>query len=113
MKKPRVSHAHELIVKTAKELCGAHYEELMKNDKLFAAWKAKHSEAAETALQGLFIEHYYPGYLEVARATLTGLLNTKLDPILKDQIADALIKDQTLRRGRRRSIGGFTEQDHG
>jgi len=39
-------------------------------------------------------------YLDAARATLTQLLTTNMDEVLKDQIYDALVKDATLRRGR-------------
>jgi len=39
-------------------------------------------------------------YLDAARATLTQLLTTNMDEVLKDQIHEALVRDATLRRGR-------------
>lgn len=98
-------HCHILIARTAQAMAGEKYELLMMNNTLFQEWKDEHPGATGSALQRAFVAKYWGRYVEEARATLATMLNTNLDTALKDQIADALIKDHALRRGLRAPQG--------
>jgi hypothetical protein len=87
---------HELVAATAKEMAGALYEALMADDEAYADWQAMNPDVAKAKLQGRFIARTWPKLIEQARATLAKLLNTSLNDDLKDQIAKALILDNTL-----------------
>lgn len=87
-----MSAAHKLIAETAKEMAAAMYEELAKAN---ADWYRKHPS------QKQFVRKHWPNYMESARHTLARLLTTGIAESLKEQISDALIKDNTLRRYRK------------
>jgi|SRR5882724_10376816 len=95
-------HCHKLVAQTAKEMAGALYEEVMRDNTLWANWKAQCPDLTPPRLQAMFIELMWPKLIEQARATLAKLLATPLSESLKQQITDALIKDNTLMRGRKR-----------
>ena len=98
---PREIHAHEAVASTAREMCLAVYEELMKDNVMRAAWKAKHPGASELGLQAAFVKRFLAAYIEQARSVLAGMLSqpsySELD---KEKIHDILVKDSTLTRGR-------------
>lgn len=94
------AHAHFLIVKTARDMAAVAYEELMKNNDWYTSWKAQHPDLHGEPLQLAFILKAYPLMLEQARHTLTEMLSQPIAEALKEEIADALIKDNSLKRGR-------------
>jgi hypothetical protein len=85
------THCHWLIAKTAKEMAGAQYEELARND----AWYRTHPSQKD------FIAAYWSKYTETARATLAKMLALNFSESIKEQIADALILDDGYAKGRR------------
>ena len=95
-------HCHKMIRATAIEMAGALYDEVMKDNKLWAHWKAICPELTPTLCEIKFIELLWPKLIPEARATLARLLTTGLSEDLKTSIADALIVDNTLMRGRER-----------
>ena len=86
---------HHLVAKTAKEMARALYEEWASKSDLFYSEHRSMEEYADEA---------WPMFVEAARATLAKMLATNLSEELKNQIADALIKDNALRTRRRGKI---------
>lgn len=85
------THCHWLIAKAAKEMAGAQYEELARND----AWYRKHPD------QKAFIGAYWGNYCEIARRTLAQMLGMNYPESVKEQIEEALILDNGYAKGRR------------
>jgi hypothetical protein len=94
------AHAHKLVAKTAQEIANEVYEKNASRSNDFYA---------EYPDREAYVKSCWPLYLDAARTTLTKLLTTNMDDVLKDQIHDALIKDATLRRGRE----GVLQMKHG
>lgn len=93
-------HCHKLICATAIEMAGALYDEVMKDNSIYAHWKAICPELTPTMTEILFIEQMWPHLIGQARATLARMLTMEYADDLKMQIHDALCKDATLKRGR-------------
>lgn len=87
-------HCHELIAKTAQDMARAVYEELAKRNDWYAL-----NPDMET-----WIKAKWGLYITEARSTLAGMLNTHISETLKEQIADALVKDNSLQRGRSNNL---------
>ena len=98
--KKRELHAHNMIVETARDLCLATYEELMKNNAVRAEWKRKNPGKGEQGLQAAFVRAYLRAHIAPARTTLAGMLGQPYDAAFKDKIHEALVPDNTLVRGR-------------
>lgn len=83
-------NAHKLVAATAREMAGAVYEELAKND-----WWYKDNPS-----QDEFIERTHGSLLGQAREVLAGMLGpgSMIDDAGKKVIADALIKDAAFQR---------------
>jgi len=99
-------HAHFLVAETAEKMAYEYYEEIMKDNKVYRKLKAMCPDLTPEELQKRWVKMAIPGLLEPARHTLAQLLSTNLAEDLKATISDALIKDNTLRKGRnnRRSM---------
>lgn len=94
MKKRKLQQAaaHKLVAQTAREMAGAIYEELAKNNEWY---KANPSQTE-------FIERVHGSLLVQARDVLASMLALPNYPeTLKEQIAEALILDNQLQLGRR------------
>jgi len=81
---------HTLIRETAESMAKSLYEKLAVKNDFFAA------NPKETP----FVAKMWPVLIEEARATLVNMLSLPYPEQLKEQIADAIIKDNTLTRGR-------------
>jgi len=95
-------HAHELVAKTAREMAGEAYQDLMRDNKIYKHWQTICPDLTPEWLEARFIAMATPHFLEPARTTLAQLLTTNIAEGLKADIVDALIKDNQLRRGRAR-----------
>ena len=95
-------HCHFLIKETAQGICHELFDQLMKDDMLFGLWKKRNPGCTTKQLETKFVARMWgkPEALAGARATLATMLNHPIDEVLKNQILDALVKDNTLRRGR-------------
>jgi hypothetical protein len=80
---------HRLVKETAVGITQAQYECFAQNNDFFA----KHPKV------GPWVARNWRYYIAEARATLARLLNGPMEERLKEQIADALIKDNLLRKG--------------
>ncbi len=87
----RQVHAHVLVVRTAREIAAAVYEELAKND----SWYAANPDRAD------FVARTHGALIAQARQALAGMLRSlTVDEGQKELIAEALLRDSTLRGGR-------------
>lgn len=93
-------HAHFLVAETAEKIAHAQFEQVMKDNKIFNRWKRLCPDLTTEELEKRWVKMAVPGLLEQARHTLADLLSTNLADDLKATISDALIKDNSLRRGR-------------
>ena len=78
--------AHKLVMQTAKKMAGAVYEVCAQDN----AWYKLNPS------QPHFINSTWPKLIPQARATLARMLSMNYPQSLKDEIADALIKDAEL-----------------
>jgi len=85
------SYCHKMIKETAKAMASEAYESRASHDNHFYVVWPRRNE---------FVRKMWPHFVETARHTLAQLLTTNLDTTLKDHIAEALIEDNALRRGR-------------
>lgn len=89
--------AHRLIAKTAQALAGELYERLMGDNLMYELWRNQNPGLGSAALERKFVRVNAEKCLEVARATLSGLLlSPGLDEKVKDEIVEALSLDRTL-----------------
>lgn len=94
--------AHPLVFQTARDMAHALYNQLMLDNTCYAEWKKQCPELTPKELERRFVALLTPKLLLQARATLAHMLTLPYDEVLKEQIADALIKDRGLMRGRGR-----------
>lgn len=92
---------HWLIAKTAREMAGEMFEHLMKNNGWFERFKRHRPGKTTPQLEREFVSTQWGRFTADARATLAQILQTTIDDSLKAQIMDALIKDHSIRQGRR------------
>lgn len=93
-----MANAHIMVAKVAQGIAEELYEVCMSNNDLYAYWKAMCPELEKPLLQKRFVELMVPHLLDAAVATLAKMLTGAASDVLKDQIADALIKDKALNR---------------
>ena len=96
-------HAHKLVYKTARDMAGALYEEVMHDNVNFTTFKALNPGLTPKQLQAKFIAAATPRLLDQARSTLAQMLAGNYPEHLKAAINDALVKDASLMRGRARA----------
>jgi hypothetical protein len=89
------THAHRLVANVASQMAAAVYEACCSRSNLF--YELNPNAQA-------YVDKTWPKFLDQARITLTDLLNRTKDQYVKDEIADALIKDNMLRRGRGKHV---------
>lgn len=99
------AHVHHLIAKTAQDLCRVDFDKLMSHPTLgnaaFRGFRAYFPEGTPTkTLETEYVKRMWPLYIDPARDTLTHLLTTLSNDVLKNEISEALILDASLKRGR-------------
>lgn len=102
-----VRMCHVLIRDTAKKMAEAAYEEIMRDNLIYPAWKARNPELDSEGLAKLWVERTWSGYIDEARRTLAGMLQGPLNEDLKLQIYEALLLDSQLPREKASVIGGI------
>ncbi len=94
-------HAHELVVKTARDMAFELYEEVMSGqNELYAGWKNQWPDATPEERQRRFVELIYPKLLEPARAILAHMLSDRHLEHLHEAIYHSIILDNAVRAGR-------------
>lgn len=97
-------HAHKLIRDTARGMAEVVYESIMKDNNIYANWKAMCPELEPDLARKRFVILLYPRLLEEARHTLAQMLDKSYPEVLKEQIHDALVKDNLFREGRLKAL---------
>jgi hypothetical protein len=95
--KPR-KHAHQLVYQTAWEMAAAVFDDVMKDDKKLALWKELTPDIQLGKSQRIYADLAWPHFAEQARATLAAMLDGHLPDDMKEQISDALEKDNAFRQ---------------
>lgn len=96
-------HAHPLVAKTAIEMARVQFDEYMKDNGVLARLRAANPGKSMKYLETKFLRLHAPRCLNAARHTLAEMLRSPTHKHLHDSIYDALIADNTLRAGRRRT----------
>ncbi len=99
----RQVHVHQQVADTAHALCHGLYDDLMRNDVLWAEWKHQNPGLSAKGLENLFVARNMSKCIPIARATLATMLNGPYDEAFKTRVHEALCLDATLMRGRGRS----------
>lgn len=94
------AHAHKVVAEAANGLCNEVYDLLMLNNEIRAEWKRQHPGASEKGLRIAFLKRFVDLSIAPARATLAGMLAQPYDETLKESILEALVLDNTLKKGR-------------
>lgn len=83
-----MSMTHKLIAETAKEMAACAYEECAKKNDFYKAYPS----------QKAFVSRHWKNFVGFARSTLASMLAMNhVDDSTKEQIADALFADRSLR----------------
>jgi len=83
-----------MIKEVALEIANAMYERLCHNNNFYARYPDREK----------YVEASWHLFILEARATLAKLLTRPIDESLKESITEALIRDNTLQRGRKNMI---------
>lgn len=94
------AHVHILVAKTAQDMTRVLYGAMMENDAIYKKWREDHEGMTSREIEDAFVKKYWNRAIEGARATLAHMLTLPGDDSLKDEIAEALILDKQLVKGR-------------
>lgn len=97
---PNEVHAHKLVHETAIAMAHALYDTMMQDNQWYEAWKKANPGKSSKELEVKFCNKNVKRLLPQARATLAQMLTTSTDEVLKESIYEALLLDNTLKRGR-------------
>lgn len=102
--KGKTIHAHPLVLSTAQGIAQGMFEEFItrgsRGNVLFENMKRANPGLDSVGLQEKFVRRMAPLLLGEARTTLAQLLGQTTQKDLQERIHDALIRDNSLRRGR-------------
>lgn len=88
--------AHRLVASVAREACEELYEVVMSNNAVRREWKRLNEGCSERELVKRFVDRNWGRCIPYARATLTILMQQTPNSFLREDIFDALAKDQSL-----------------
>lgn len=97
---PNAAAAHRLVRDVAVDFAHEAYAALMARNDWYDALKRANPGVTPEWLEKGWVNMHYPRFLEAARAQMAGMLAGPQDGPLKEQIAEALMLDNTLTRGR-------------
>jgi hypothetical protein len=101
-----VAHVHKQIAEIAKGICGELYERLMGEDRFYEAWKKQNPDLSSKQLEALFIKRNWHNCVNSARNTLVNMLtDPSVTEAMKEEVANVLIMDRSLVRGRGTHVG--------
>ena len=111
-RKQTTTMCHYMIKEVAQAIAHEQYAMLMKDNQVYKKWKEQCPELSPGLAEAEFVKHLWPKLLEQSRHTLAQMLTGPLDPVLKDQIAEALIADNTFLDKRKRMTVVGTATKH-
>lgn len=91
-------HVHPLVLKTAKEMAETLFEAYAQDNVMYAQFR-RHGWT-ERRIRRVFVARVAPRLYEEARQTLAGILAGDYPQLMKDEVYDALCKDNLLRANR-------------
>lgn len=94
----RQKFAHPQVKDVAEALANEYYDRIMGDNRVYASWKEACPDLTPQKAREMFIRTATPRFLDQARATLAKLLGQPGNEALKEDIAEALIMDNTVRR---------------
>lgn len=97
-------NCHKMVRSVARGMAHELYAEVMSDNAVWKNWKAQCPDLTPRRLEAMFVHMAWPKLIEEARATLAKLLASEVNPILKEQIYDALIKDNMARQRQGQAI---------
>ena len=95
--------AHELVVKTARDMANELFDEAMSgNNELYRGWKELGETSGKSAseLREIFVDLVCPKLLEPARAILAHMLGDAAHAHLHEAIYNSILLDNFVRQGR-------------
>lgn len=90
-------YCHRMVKVTAMALAHEVYDRAMGDNAAWANWRQFCEDLGRQQTEEEFVALAWPHLLDTARATLAKLLGSSMDEGLKEQIHDALIKDNLIR----------------
>lgn len=96
----RITHAHKLVAETAEAMAHEVYDALMERNDWYRDWKRQNVGVGAKVLETRWVRQHKADFIEAARAQLAGMLAHPIDPKEKEAILEALLLDNTLKRGR-------------
>lgn len=97
-------HADRMVAELAVAMANEAWESAMSTDnELYTAIRRKHAERDLEYCRKRFVRVLAPKLVAPARATLAKMLGTTCDPVLKNKIYDALLRDAAFTLGRNRA----------
>ena len=100
MGKKTSAHCHHMVRDTAVAMAHECYDALMQRNDWYKAHREAHPGANSRGLERVWVNAHWGDFVEGARAVLAQSLRSPLPEPLKEQIAEALMLDNTLVRGR-------------
>lgn len=100
MKQRSGAHVHHMVRDTAVAMAHEAYDALMQRNDWYALHKSEHPGASAAGLEKAWVNDHWAQYIEGARSVMASMLAGPIPDTLKDQIAEALILDKSLVRGR-------------
>lgn len=98
--KPNGAAAHKLVREVAVKMAHEAYAALMARNDWYDALKRANPGVTSEWLEKGWVNAHWGDFVEGARATMAKMLAGPQDGPLKEQIAEALMLDNTLTRGR-------------
>lgn len=98
--KPNAAATHKLVREVAVQMAHKAYAALMSRNEWYDALKRANPGVTSEWLEKGWVNEHWGDFVEAARATMAGMLAGPQDGPLKEQIAEALMLDSTLTRGR-------------
>lgn len=99
--KRNAAACHTMVRDTAVALAHECYDSFMQNNVYYESWQASNPGLRRDEYEKVWVNENWARFIPAARANLAAVLKQPLEQGLKDTIAEALILDATLVRGRK------------
>jgi hypothetical protein len=100
-KAPNAAACHKGVRDVAVGMAHEAFAALMQRNDWWAKMKELYPELTSTQIENYWVNQHWPTFIDPARATMAAMLRGPQNEGLKDSIAEVLILDGTLRRGRK------------
>jgi len=97
---PNGTACHKMVRDVAVAMAHECYGALMARNDWYTLWKCENPGMNSDRLEKHWVNIHWGDFIEGARTTMAESLRQPMPDVLREQIADALILDKTLTRGR-------------